>query len=94
LVNNSKSVATEECSVCESDVWRDVAIALVSEIANELLDPNSLAMQAYNHARNHRFCVAREVALLAARSLHDTTTPGAGTGSPTGNPHTQNKESK
>jgi hypothetical protein len=42
----------------EWEAWRDVAIALVSEIAAEMLDPSSMAMQAYNQARNRRFTEA------------------------------------
>lgn len=48
----------ESVPLIEWEAWRGVAIALVSEIADELLDPNSMAMQAYHHARNKRFAEA------------------------------------
>lgn len=48
----------ESVPLIEWEAWRDVAIALVSEIADELLDPSSMAMQAYHHARNKRFTEA------------------------------------
>ncbi len=36
----------ESVPMVEWEAWRDVAIALVSEIAVELLDPASMAMEA------------------------------------------------
>ena len=48
----------ESVPLIEWEAWREVAIALVSEIADELLDPNSMAMQAYQQVRNHRFADA------------------------------------
>ena len=52
---------THTASTRPADVWCGVAIALVSELADIHLDPNSIATLAYNHARNGRFAEALEV---------------------------------
>lgn len=42
----------------EAATWRAVAVALVSELVEDGYDPNSTAVQAYNHARNGRYAIA------------------------------------
>jgi hypothetical protein len=45
--------------------WREVAIALASELADTGIDPRSYALLAYNHARNGRMDEAVEAARTA-----------------------------
>ena len=46
-------------------VWRAVAIALASALADEVCDPTNPAVLAYNHARNGRWDEAAEAAKWA-----------------------------
>lgn len=52
-----------DCVMAEhtwADVWRAVAIALMSDLADRGAGPFSPAVRAYNHARNGRMAEARE----------------------------------
>lgn len=58
----------KRCTTCGSltlqiisdDKWKEVAIALMSELADRGADPFSAAVRAYNHARNGRWNDVRQ----------------------------------